>query len=59
MDNEHGTLQLRWGRDQAQEPLPTALIPPKPLYAKAQPAALLRFAENRERYPAAVEILER
>ena len=59
VDDEHGTLQLRWGREQAEEPLPTALIPPKPLYAKAQRAALLRFAENRERYPAAVEILER
>ncbi len=59
VDDEHGTLELRWGRDQAEDPLPTALIPPQPLYAKAQRAALLRFAENRERYPAAVEILER
>jgi predicted RecB family nuclease len=59
VDDEHGTLQLRWGREPAEEPLPTALIPPKPLHAKAQRAALLRFAENRERYPAAVEILER
>jgi predicted RecB family nuclease len=59
VDDEHGTLQLRWGRDLAEEPLPTALIPPKPLYAKAQRAALLRFAENRQRHPAAVEILER
>jgi uncharacterized protein len=59
VDDEHGTLRLRWGRDLAEEPLPTALIPPKPLYAKAQRAALLRFAENRGRYPAAVEILER
>jgi predicted RecB family nuclease len=59
VDDEHGTLQLRWGREQAEEALPTALIPPKPLYANAQRAALLRFAENRERYPAAVEILER
>jgi uncharacterized protein len=59
VDDEHGTLQLRWGREQADERLPTALIPPQPLYAKAHRAALLRFAENRERYPAAVEILER
>jgi uncharacterized protein len=59
VDDEHGTLQLRWGRELADEPLPTALIPPKPLYARAHRAALLRFAENRERYPAAVEILER
>ena len=59
VDNEHGTLRLRWGREQAEGQLPTALIPPKPLYAKAQRAALLRFAENRERYPSAVEILER
>ena len=59
VDDEHGTLDLRWGRDQADDPLPTALIPPQPLYAKAQRAALLRFAKNRERYPAAVEILER
>ena len=59
VDNEHGTLQLRWGREQAEEPLPTALMPPKPLHAKPQRAALLRFAEKRERYPAAVEILER
>ena len=59
VDDEHGTLELCWGREQAEEELPTALIPPKPLHAKAQRAALLRFAENRERYPAAVEILER
>ena len=59
VDDEHGTLQLRWGREQADEPLPTALMPPMPLVAKVQRAALLRFAENRERYPAAVEILER
>ncbi len=59
VDDEHGTLQLRWGREHADEPLPTALIPPQPLYAKAQRAALLRFAEDRDRYPAAVEILER
>jgi predicted RecB family nuclease len=59
VDDEHGLLQLRWGREQADEPLPTALIPPMPLVAKAQRAALLRFAENRERYPAAVEILKR
>ena len=31
VDNEHGTLQLRWGREQADEPLPTALMPPMPL----------------------------
>jgi predicted RecB family nuclease len=59
VDDEHGTLQLRWGRELTDEPLPTALIPPMPLYARAQRAALLRFAENRGRYPAAVEILER
>jgi predicted RecB family nuclease len=59
VDDEHGTLQLRWGREHAEEALPSSLIPPKPLYAKAQRAALLRFAENRERYPAAVQILER
>jgi predicted RecB family nuclease len=59
VDDEHGTLQLRWGRERADEPLPTALIPPMPLYARAQRAALLCFAENRERYPAAVEVLER
>ena len=29
VDDEHGTLELRWGRDQAEEPLPTALIPPQ------------------------------
>ena len=34
-------------------------MPPMPLVAKAQRAALLRFAENRERYPAAVEMLKR
>ncbi len=59
VDDEHGKLQLRWGSEQAEEALPTALIPPMPLVAKPQRAALLRFAENRERYPAAVEILER
>ena len=59
VDDEHGKLQLRWGTEQAEEALPTALIPPMPLVAKPQRAALLRFAEDRERYPAAVEILER
>jgi uncharacterized protein len=60
VDDERGKLQLRWGGEQADdEALPTALIPPMPLVAKPHRAALLRFAENRERYPAAVEILER
>jgi predicted RecB family nuclease len=59
VDDEHGTLQLRWGQDLADEPLPTALIPPQPLHAKVQRAALLRFAKNQDRYPAVGEILER
>jgi predicted RecB family nuclease len=59
VDDEHGTLQLRWGQELANEPLPTALIPPEPLYAKVQRAALLRFAKNQDRYPAVAEILER
>jgi predicted RecB family nuclease len=59
VDNERGTLQLRWGRELAEEPFPTALIPPQPLHAKVQRAALLRFAKDQERYPAVVEILGR
>jgi predicted RecB family nuclease len=59
VDDEHGMLVLRWGRELAEEPLPTALIPPQPLYAKAHREALLRFAENEGQYPAALEILER
>ena len=59
VDDEHGTVELRWGREQADVPLPTALIPPQPLYAKPQRAALLRLAEKRENYPAALEVLER
>jgi uncharacterized protein len=59
VDDERGKLQLRWGAEQPEEALPTALIPPMPLVAKPQRAALLRFAQNRARYPAAVEILER
>jgi RNase_H superfamily/AAA domain len=59
VDDEHGTLMLRWGKELAEEgKLPTALIPPQPLYARAQREALLRFAENQEQYPAALEILE-
>ena len=59
VDDEHGTLRLRWGEEPADEPLPTALIPPVPYNAKAQKAALLRLAENQEQYPAAMAILER
>ncbi len=59
VDDEHGTLWLRWGEEPADEPLPTALIPPVPYNAKAQKAALLRLAENQEQYPAAMAILER
>ena len=59
VDDEHGTLTFTRGIGRAEEPLPTGLIPPRPFYADVQRAALLRFAENRDRYPAATAILER
>jgi predicted RecB family nuclease len=59
IDNEQGTLELRRGIAKADEPLPTALIPPQPLYAGVQREAILRFAKNQEHYPAVAEILER
>jgi predicted RecB family nuclease len=59
VDDEHGTVTFRRSVTKADEPLPRALISSQPLYAGVQREAILRFAENQERYPAVVEILER
>jgi uncharacterized protein len=59
VDNERGVLELRWGQEQTEGPLPTGLIPPKPYYARAQREAILRFAQDPGRYPAVQEVLER
>jgi predicted RecB family nuclease len=59
VDDEHGTVALRRGVASSDEPLPLALIPPKPLRTKVQRDAVLRFAQSRNAYPALVEILER
>jgi predicted RecB family nuclease len=59
VDDERGTVTLKRGKKLADEPLPRALIPPKPLPTWEQRDAILRFAKNQARYPALVEILER
>ncbi len=59
VDDELGTVTLRRSAKRHEEPLPSALIPPKPLQTTEQRDAVLRFAKERERWPALVEILER
>jgi predicted RecB family nuclease len=59
VNDERGTVTLKRGKRQADEPLPRALIPPEPLPTWVQRDAVLRFAKNQARYPALVEILER
>ena len=59
VDNERGTVTLKRGKKLSDEPLPRALIPPKPLRTREQRNAVLRFAKNQARYPALAEILER
>ena len=59
VDDEHGTVTLRRGLQLEDEPLPKALIPPEPIPTWVQRDAVIRFAKNRDEYPALVEILER
>jgi predicted RecB family nuclease len=59
VDDEHGLVVLRRSTKRADEPLPRALIPPRPLPTWVHRDAVLRFAEAQHRYPALVEILER
>jgi predicted RecB family nuclease len=59
VDDEQGTVTLRRGKGLAEEPLPSALIPPEPLPTWVQRDAVLRFAKNQGVYPALIEILER
>jgi uncharacterized protein len=59
VDDEQGTVTLSRARTRADEPLPRALIPPQPLPTWVQRDAVLRFARDRDGYPALVEILER
>jgi uncharacterized protein len=59
VDDEHGTVTLRRGKRLEDVPLPRALIPPEPLPTRVQRDAVLRFAQEREAYPALVDVLER
>ena len=63
VDNEHGIIRLRRGKNRADEPLPTALIPTSPISDWRQRDAVSRFAESYRagdgRFPALVEVLER
>jgi predicted RecB family nuclease len=59
VDDERGTVTLKRGKKSADEPLPRALIPSKPLRTPEQRAAILRFAKNQAGFPALAEILER
>ena len=59
VDDEHGLLVLRRAVGRADEPLPRALIPSKPLVADVQPDAILRFAKNPGAHAAVVDVLER
>jgi uncharacterized protein len=59
VDDEKGTVTLRRSVDDAGEPLPEALIPPRPIPTWVQRDSVVRFARNREAHPALVEILER
>jgi uncharacterized protein len=59
VDDERGTVTLRRGVKLADEPLPRALIPPRPLPTWVQRDAVLCFAKNRLAHPALVEILVR
>jgi predicted RecB family nuclease len=59
VDDEHGTVTLRRATAKEDELLPRALIPPKPLSTRVQQDAVLRFAQDRDAYPALVDVLER
>ncbi|MDQ3859492.1 MAG: TM0106 family RecB-like putative nuclease [Actinomycetota bacterium] len=59
VDDERGRVTIRRGITEADERLPRALIPPKPLPTWVQRDAVLRFAKRQGEYPALVEILER
>jgi uncharacterized protein len=59
VDNELGQVTLRRGVALEDEPLPSSLIPGRPLPTWEQRDAVLRFATAQERYPALDEILER
>ncbi|MDQ3866862.1 MAG: TM0106 family RecB-like putative nuclease, partial [Actinomycetota bacterium] len=59
VDDERGTVALRRAAAEADDPLPRALIPPRPLPTWVQRDAVLRFAKRQDEYPALVEILER
>ena len=59
VDDERGLVTLRRGKARAEEALPRALIPQTPLPTWTQRDAVLRFAQEQDRYPAVREILER
>jgi predicted RecB family nuclease len=59
VDQEQGLVRFRRAAEKSGEPLPKALIPGRPIPTWVQRDALLRFAKNREAYPALVDLLER
>jgi uncharacterized protein len=63
VDDELGLVRLWRGKNRAEEPLPTALIPPKPIDDYDQRNAVARFARSYRdgdgRYAAVRDILER
>jgi predicted RecB family nuclease len=59
VDDEHGIVTLWRAVNRVDEPLPRALIPPRPLVAEVQRDAVLRFAKNQPTYQAVVDVLER
>ena len=62
VDDEHGLVRLWRGKNRADEPLPRALIPVKPIHDREQRGALARLARaylDGSARPAVVAVLER
>jgi len=63
VDEDNGRVTVRRGKERASEPLPSGLIPPRPIRDVHQRAALLRLANSYiagdSRYPALAAVLER
>jgi uncharacterized protein len=63
VDDELGVVHLRRAKRRADEPLPSALVPPAPIGDRVKREALVRVARSYlagdGRYPALVQLLER
>mgnify|MGYP000176761121 CR=1 FL=1 len=63
VDDERGLVHLRRATGRVAEPLPVALVPPRPIGDAVKRDALLRLARSYRagdgRYPALVQLLER